>query len=371
MIWNDPIPRRAYEKGGSSSNAAGNAAQSSANTQSNALNQIQQLIAGMQGLTSGVSGEVGGSGSGSLMQLLGLGSSPTALAGFSGVNAPGVEASTIPALQSFYTGEMQNGGGPGFQQASTNAQSQLQQQFGQSLSSILSSTAPGQNPNAQIQAAQNQDLTASTNLAGNLAGQQQAIMQQGASGLGTTAEAAQGFNTTSLQNLLSSLSPILSLISGGNSSALSSLGGVNSTAASQGTSDLNLQNQENQQQNNAWGSIFSGLLGMGNNALTGGAASVANGGAAGSLGSILSGLSDERLKTNIEPVGPRVDGLQAYSFLWRHSGAADVGFLAQDVERTHPEFVSETREGIKYVDYGAASDRFIRELERSLRAAAV
>src|ERR1019366_165803 len=85
-------------------------------------------------------------------------------------------ASNSPGIESFYKGEMQNGGGPGFQQASTNAQSQLQQQFAQSMSSILGNTAPGQNPAAAEQQAQNSLLSSSANLGSSLAGQQQGIM---------------------------------------------------------------------------------------------------------------------------------------------------------------------------------------------------
>lgn len=298
MILHDdsPMPRRAFEKGGGSNNAAGNAAQTSANTQSGALNQIQQIIASMQGLTGNVSSTVGGTGAGSLMELLGLGSSPAALSGVSGVNAPGAESTAVNSLTPFYQSELTQGGGAGFQQASTNAQSQLQQQFAQSLSSILGNTAPGQNPAAAEQASQNSLLSSSANLGSQLAGQQQGIMQNGAQGLGATAQLAEGFNTGTLTNLLSSLQPILSLISGGNTSALSSLGGVQSTAGSQETSNLNLQNQENSQQQGGWDSIFSGLLGAFGGPIGSGISSLFGGNSGGSsapggLGAILTGAA--------------------------------------------------------------------------------
>lgn len=319
------VPRRAFEKGGSN-NAAGNAGTVNAQNSSQAFSQIQQLIGQMnpqiqQTIAPFLSGQSN----------LGQGA---------------------PGLSSFFTGEMNNGGGAGFQQASTNAQNQLQQNFAQSLSSILGNLGPGQSAGAATTAAQNGLLTSSANLGSQLAGQQQQIEQQGATGL-------EGLLSGLDSTTLSALQPLLQMFS----SSAGALGGIGTSSLNASTQDINLQNQENQQQNAGWESLFSGLVGGGAAAMTGGAAG------AGGAGGILKAFSDARLKTNIEPVGPRVDGLQAYSFLWRHSGKPDVGFMAQDVERTHPEFVGETREGIKYVDYAAASDRFIRELERSLCAA--
>lgn len=458
------IPRLAFEKGGGDNGAAA-AAQTSANTQASALNQIQQLISSQQGMFGSefapLIAQLGGQGAGSLTDLLTKSSSPGSLAASTGVDAPGITANTLnylgntggtnlaqwmPKIQdalstnfgqlggigsglsglssslnglggstAFFQDEMTNGGGAGFQQAGTNAQSQLQQQFAQSLSSILGNTGPNDNPNAAIQSAQNSLLGQSANLGSSLASQQQGIMQAGAQGVasntlnqagaqsslasqlaailgqqagvaGQQAGLAQGldaqtlamltgqtatantYNQQSLGNEESTLNPIMAFIQSGlglGSNALSSLGSIYGSAGQNQVANSNLAQNEANSSQSGWNAILSGLVGGGAAAMTGGAAG------AGGAGGILKAFSDERLKTDIQPVGPRVDGLQAYSFIWKHSGARDVGFMAQDVERTHPQFVGETREGIKFVDYGAASDRFIRELERSLRRVAV
>lgn len=120
-------------------------------------------------------------------------------------------------LQGFYQGEMSNGLN---QQTQLNAQNQLNQQFQQSLNQTKAHAAPGQNINAAERQSKNDLLSASTNLAGNLAGQNQQTMQQGAQGLASTAsnldsqklnmltqafQTGQGMNSTQLQNILSIL----------------------------------------------------------------------------------------------------------------------------------------------------------------------
>jgi hypothetical protein len=85
----------------------------------------------------------------------------------------------------------------------------------------------------------------------------------------------------------------------------------------------------------------------------------AGGAAAGGLGSILSFLSDERLKTNIRLVTP--GKLSIYEWDWIPEVKAlnlplmDIGFIAQDVQKVAPEFVHEidigAKEKILCVDY--------------------
>ena len=68
--------------------------------------------------------------------------------------------------------------------------------------------------------------------------------------------------------------------------------------------------------------------------------------------------SDRRLKTEIEGLGGiealrKILELQGVSFRWIRSDVADVGFIAQDVERVFPELVkTDPRTGIKSVQYG-------------------
>ena len=65
-------------------------------------------------------------------------------------------------------------------------------------------------------------------------------------------------------------------------------------------------------------------------------------------------FSDERLKDNIEPVGELYDGQKVYRYEMG-DGRKQIGLLAQDVERRHPEAVG-LAAGYKTVDYGAATD---------------
>jgi hypothetical protein len=73
-------------------------------------------------------------------------------------------------------------------------------------------------------------------------------------------------------------------------------------------------------------------------------------------------VSDERLKTNIEPFSPLLDKLvqlQPVHFDWRaadypdyHFGdARSYGLIAQEVEHQFPELVSQDKQGFKAVNY--------------------
>jgi hypothetical protein len=68
-------------------------------------------------------------------------------------------------------------------------------------------------------------------------------------------------------------------------------------------------------------------------------------------------FSDERLKTDIRPAGKR-NGHNVYTWLWNEAAKAlglvgrSAGVLAQEVEKTHPHAVTESR-GFKCVNYCA------------------
>ena len=66
-------------------------------------------------------------------------------------------------------------------------------------------------------------------------------------------------------------------------------------------------------------------------------------------------FSDERLKEDMEPIGKGFDGANIYRFRYKGDPTTRIGFSAQEVERKHPEAVSE-HQGFKAVDYGAATD---------------
>jgi hypothetical protein len=71
-------------------------------------------------------------------------------------------------------------------------------------------------------------------------------------------------------------------------------------------------------------------------------------------------FSDERLKENIEPIGETFDGQKVYSYNYKGEKHKQIGLIAQDVEKKHPDAVG-SHSGYKTVDYGkatqAAADR--------------
>jgi len=88
--------------------------------------------------------------------------------------------------------------------------------------------------------------------------------------------------------------------------------------------------------------------------LLGGASTLAS--AAGSLAPYF-GFSDERLKTDIEPIGELDNGLPVYQYRYNwEDGEIDphVGLMAQDVALVHPDAVLQTPSGYLGVDYERA-----------------
>lgn len=157
---------------GSGANAAatqfGNAAQTQANNATNIDQLLMQIVQGNQsGFGSSFAPAIGAQGS-ALLQAL---SNPTTLNALRGYSSP---------LSSFFGGEMTHGLDPKFV---GNQYSQLQQQGTQSLNDIISRLGPGANPAAAMRDTQNSLLQSSTNLAGNLAGENQQVEQSGAQGL--------------------------------------------------------------------------------------------------------------------------------------------------------------------------------------------
>jgi hypothetical protein len=77
----------------------------------------------------------------------------------------------------------------------------------------------------------------------------------------------------------------------------------------------------------------------------------------------LSLLSDERAKTDIEPVGKTFDGQTIYRYRYKGdpTQAVHMGLIAQEVEDTKPEAVGRTGGGLKTVDYRAATEDAVRQ----------
>lgn len=66
------------------------------------------------------------------------------------------------------------------------------------------------------------------------------------------------------------------------------------------------------------------------------------------------GLSDERLKKNIvdlKNVSGDLEKLRTVGFDWKSSNEADIGFIAQDVEKIFPSLVKTGKDGFKSVKY--------------------
>ena len=66
-------------------------------------------------------------------------------------------------------------------------------------------------------------------------------------------------------------------------------------------------------------------------------------------------FSDERLKENIETIGETFDGQPIYKYNYKGEQGTQIGLMAQDVEKHHPEAVGEAR-GFKTVDYDRATE---------------
>ncbi len=99
------------------------------------------------------------------------------------------------------------------------------------------------------------------------------------------------------------------------------------------------QEQNYQAQVAQQNALMSGLFGLGGNVLGG----MARAGT----------FSDRRLKTDIEPIGQLPNGLPVYSFKYIWSDEPQIGLMADDVLKVHPEAVGEYL-GYKTVDYNRA-----------------
>jgi hypothetical protein len=66
-------------------------------------------------------------------------------------------------------------------------------------------------------------------------------------------------------------------------------------------------------------------------------------------------LSDVRAKTDIQKVGELDDGQNVYSYRYKGDPTPEIGLMAQEVEKVRPEAVSTGPDGLKRVDYAAAT----------------
>lgn len=78
------------------------------------------------------------------------------------------------------------------------------------------------------------------------------------------------------------------------------------------------------------------------------------GGLFGLLGSGFSAFSDERLKTDIAKVGKTNDGQNIYTWRYKGDNRPQIGLMAQEVEKKHPEAVKMHSSGFRMVELGKA-----------------
>ncbi|MDR3469826.1 MAG: tail fiber domain-containing protein [Xanthobacteraceae bacterium] len=176
-----------------------------------------------------------------------------------------------------------------------------------------------------------------------------ANIQNGA-GLASTALAAQNYAPNAILNAEQQAFAIPA----GNYATL--LGAVSPVAQSFGTTTgtgTGSQTESGAQQFGQLASGFGSLLGS-NPSVN---ASGVRGGGSALLG--LLGLSDRRLKQDIERVGTLFDGTPVYRFRYIGHAAHQIGLMAQDVEQTMPGAVVDIN-GIKAVDYRMATERAAR-----------
>jgi hypothetical protein len=62
-------------------------------------------------------------------------------------------------------------------------------------------------------------------------------------------------------------------------------------------------------------------------------------------------MSDERLKTNITPVGKNRDGLTVYQYMYNDGSGPFIGVMAQEVAKIKPEALGPEVNGYRSVDY--------------------
>jgi len=105
---------------------------------------------------------------------------------------------------------------------------------------------------------------------------------------------------------------------------------------------MNQYNQQLQSSQSDWGAL-AGILGAGI-------------GGWGQQGfNIPKWLSDRRAKQDIKKVGKLNDGTNVYQYKYRApfgGGLTHLGVMAQEVQKTHPDAVSERPDGLLQVDYG-------------------
>lgn len=84
------------------------------------------------------------------------------------------------------------------------------------------------------------------------------------------------------------------------------------------------------------------------------------------LGSVAAAFSDERLKENVKQVGKTNDGQKIYSYNYKGDSKPQMGLIAQEVMKKHPDAVTaDRRSGFLMVNYGKALDGAKKKVKRN------
>lgn len=182
----------------------------------------------------------------------------------------------------------------------------------------------------------------------------------------------QGLASNTYNNYVSQLQPYMNLATsaaGGAGNILTGLGsGISSNLTGLGNDYLSGLSAEGAAQANAdlsnaqgLGGLLKGIAGLGTNTIGGGLLSSAGSG-------LMSIFSDERLKEDIAPVGELYDGTNIYSYRYKGDPVPRIGVMAQEIEKTNPDAVTEIG-GFKAVNYGKATS-YAAELGKLFKEAA-
>lgn len=243
-----------------------------------------------------------------------------------------------------------------FGQGATQAQQQAalaQQVFGQGMSQAQQQAALSQLLFGQGTTAAQQQAALGQQLFGQgLAGSQQmaALGQQGFGQQLAAAQAQQALGQGLYGMGAGTAQQLAALGTGAQGAALQGAQAqLAAGQAQQQTAQAGLQalyNQFLQQQAYPFQvAQFLGNIAMGTGALSGSTTTTAQPG---------STFSDVRTKENLRKIGKTFDGQPVYAFNYKGDSKTQMGLVAQEVERKHPEAVGEVA-GLKTVDYDRAT----------------
>ena len=251
---------------------------------------------------------------------------------FQGYNAPNYAA----GVQGYMNPYLQNAMGATAAQLQNINQQQQQQLLGQGISQGAFGGDRGKVAQAALM---NQQNLATGNVLSNMANQgYQSAAQNYLTGLGQQGSLANQFGNLGLGAQNAGLAGAQAQIGAGTLGQQTNQAGLSA-----------LYNQFQQQQAYPFQTAqFLANIAEGTGALSGSTTTSTQ-----PMG-LFGNLSDERAKENIEPIGKTFDGQNIYKFNYKGEPNAQVGLIAQDVEKRNPNAVHE-QGGLKYVDYDKAT----------------